>query len=555
VTTQLASGLPAWAALKSHHREIRDRHLRELFARDPDRFPRLSLEACGLLLDYSKNRITQETLGLLLDLAREVDLAGWVRRLFAGDPINDTEQRPALHMALRYRGQGPFPSAEHDVMPEVRRVLARIHAFTEGVRAGTWRGYTGKPIRHVVNIGIGGSDLGPAMTTRALSACWHERLSAHFVSNLDASQLEAVLRVCNPEETLFIVASKTFTTQETLTNARSARQWLLAHAGEAGAVARHFVAVSTHRERVVEFGIDPANMFEFWDWVGGRYSLWSAIGLPIATLIGMEAFEELLAGAYAMDEHFRSVPAERNMPVLLGLLAVWYRNFFDASTHAVLPYDYALRELPAHLQQLEMESNGKRVTRAGEVVDYATCPVIWGGPGNNGQHAFYQLLHQGTTLVPADFIVPARTGHPLPGHEEALLSNALAQTEALMRGRTLEEARAVLASKGVSDLAEAQLRHRVLPGNQPTNTIVYERLTPRVLGALIALYEHKVFVQSVCWGINAFDQWGVELGKELARTIEPELRAEGAVTTHDPSTNGLINHIKALRSKTVSDTT
>ncbi|NIR31808.1 MAG: glucose-6-phosphate isomerase [Gammaproteobacteria bacterium] len=544
----MSSSLPAWAVLESHHREIRDRHLRELFAQDPSRFPRLTLEACGLFLDYSKNRITDETLERLLDLAREVDLEAWTGRLFAGEAVNSTEGRAALHMALRYRGEGPFPSAERDVMPGVRDVLARMHAFAAAVRGGTWRGYTGRPIRHVVNIGIGGSDLGPAMVTRALSAYAHKGLSAHFVSNLDATQLAEVLRACRPEETLFIVASKTFSTQETLTNARSARAWLMDHAGDDSAVAKHFVAVSTQRDRVAAFGIDPANMFEFWDWVGGRYSLWSAIGLSIATSIGMERFEELLAGAHAMDEHFRTAPLHRNMPVLLGLLGVWYRNFFHAPTHAVLAYDYALRDLAAHLQQLEMESNGKRVTREGMVVDYATCPILWGGLGNNGQHAFYQLLHQGTALVPSDFIVPARTRHALPEHEEAMLSNALAQTEALMHGRTAEEARAALRAKGSGGaVLEAQLAHRVLPGNQPTNTIVYERLTPQVLGALIALYEHKVFVQSVCWGVNAFDQWGVELGKELARSILPELTAEGEVIAHDASTNGLINRIKRMR--------
>ncbi len=548
VESKLPSALPAWGALREHHREIRERHLRELFGEDPDRFPRLTLEACGLFLDYSKNRISDETLKRLLDLAREADLEGWRQRLFAGEAVNNTEGRAALHMALRYRGEGPFPSRERDVMPGVRDVLARMHAFAAAVRDGTWRGYSGRPIRHVVNIGIGGSDLGPAMVTRALAAYAHEGLSAHFVSNLDATQLGEVLQACAPEETLFIVASKTFSTQETLTNARSARAWLVGHAGDESAVAKHFVAVSTQRDRVAAFGIDPANMFGFWDWVGGRYSLWSAIGLPIATAAGMERFEELLAGAYAMDEHFRTAPLGGNMPVLLGLLGVWYRNFFEAPSHAVLPYDYALRDLPAHLQQLEMESNGKRVTRDGAAVDYATCPIIWGGPGNNGQHAFYQLLHQGTALVPSDFIVPARTQHALPDHEEAMLSNALAQTEALMQGRTPEEARAALRKSGLKGAAlEAQLAHRVLPGNQPSNTIVYERLTPRLLGALIALYEHKVFVQSVCWGVNPFDQWGVELGKELARSILPELAAEGEVTTHDASTNGLINRIKRMR--------
>jgi glucose-6-phosphate isomerase len=521
--------------------------MRELFAQDPGRFERFSVSACGLLLDYSKNRITAETMHRLQALAGEAGLDEWIERMFRGIKVNNTEERAALHVALRNPAAGPFPSASQDVMPEVQSVLGRIRTFTEQVRSGAWRGYSGKPMAAIVNIGIGGSDLGPAMVTKALSAYQQQGLETFFVSNLDSTHLAEILHRLEPETTLFIVASKTFTTQETLTNARSAREWLVAQSDEA-AVAKHFAAVSTRLDRTSAFGIDPANVFEFWDWVGGRYSLWSAIGLPIAMSIGMDRFEELLAGAHEMDNHFRTAPYDQNLPVLLGLLGVWYRNFFAAPTYAVLPYDFALRDLPAYLQQLEMESNGKRVTREGVEVDYPTCPVLWGGPGNNGQHAFYQLMHQGTLLIPSDFIVPVHSQHPLPGHEEAFLSNALAQTEALMRGRTAEEARTILVAAGLEgEHLEAQIPHRVLPGNQPTNTILYERLTPRILGGLIALYEHKVFVQSVCWAINPFDQWGVELGKEMAAVILPELKSAQEATGHDASTNGLINHIRAVR--------
>jgi glucose-6-phosphate isomerase len=544
---RLASRLHAWSALKAHHEQIRSTHMRELFDRDPKRFERYSIEACGLLLDFSKNRIADDTLEELQDLAQEAGLTTWIERMFSGEKINNTEDRAALHVALRHRGVEAFPSPEYDVMPQIREVLGRVRAFTDSVRSGTWLGFTGKPMRTIVNIGIGGSDLGPAMACRALSAYMPEGLSGHFVSNLDSAQLAEILKTLDPETTLFIVASKTFTTQETLTNARSARQWLVASAGEE-AIAKHFAAVSTRTDRTSEFGIDPANVFEFWDWVGGRYSLWSAIGLSIATLIGMDEYEELLAGGHAMDQHFRTASWRENMPVILGLLDLWYRNFFGSETHVVLPYDYALRDFPDYLQQLEMESNGKRVTRDGEAVDYGTGGVIWGGPGNNGQHAFYQLMHQGTILIPSDFIVPMKSQYPLPGHEQAMLSNALAQAEALMRGRTEEEARAAAAAAGFEGTAlEAHFPHRVLPGNQPSNTIVYERLTPRILGALIALYEHKVFVQSVCWGNNPFDQWGVELGKQMAAVILPELESDEEVTGHDPSTNGLINYIKRHR--------
>ncbi|MGF1615365.1 MAG: glucose-6-phosphate isomerase [Gammaproteobacteria bacterium] len=545
--TRLASQLSAWGALKVHHQQVASRHMRDLFEEDPARFNRFSVQACGLFLDFSKNRITDETLKGLLALAEEARLAEWAERMFAGEKVNNTENRAALHVALRQRSPGAFPSASYDVMPEVRDVLRRMGRFVDSVQQGAWLGYTGKPIKAIVNIGIGGSDLGPAMVCRALSPYVREGMKGHFVSNLDSTQLALALDELDPQTTLFVVASKTFTTQETLTNARSAREWLVTKAGEQ-AVAKHFAAVSTRPDRTSEFGIDPANVFEFWDWVGGRYSLWSAIGLSIATLIGMDRFEELLAGGHDMDQHFHSAPWSQNMPVLLGLLGIWYRDFFDAQTHVVLPYDYALRDFPDYLQQLEMESNGKRVSRTGEPLDYATGAVIWGGPGNNGQHAFYQLMHQGTILIPADFIVPMRSQYPLPGHEEAMLSNALAQAEALMRGRTKEAARAAAIAAGFSgaDL-EAHYPHRILPGNQPTNTLVYERLTPHVLGALIALYEHKVFVQSVCWGINPFDQWGVELGKEMAAVILPELQSAEPVSGHDASTNGLIQYIKQHR--------
>lgn len=545
--TRLASQLTAWDALQTHYQQMASVHMRDLFADDPGRVDRFSMNACGLFLDFSKNRIVDETLTALLALAEETELAEWIERMFAGEKVNNTEDRAALHVALRYRSPGPFPSANYDVMPEVRDVLTRMRRFADSVKEGEWVGYTGKPVRAVVNIGIGGSDLGPAMASRALSPYVQAGMKGYFVSNLDSTQLAEVLDELDPQTTLFIVASKTFTTQETLTNARSAREWLVTKAGEQ-AVAKHFAAVSTRPDRTSEFGIDPGNVFEFWDWVGGRYSLWSAIGLSIATLIGMDHFEELLAGGHEMDEHFRSAPWPQNLPVVLGLLGVWYRDFFNAQTHVVLPYDYALRDFPDYLQQLEMESNGKRVSRAGEALNYPSGPIIWGGPGNNGQHAFYQLMHQGTVLIPADFIVPMRSQYPMPGHEEAMLSNALAQAEALMRGRTEAAARSAAAAAGFSgEQLEAHFPHRILPGNQPTNTLIYERLTPRVLGALIALYEHKVFVQSVCWGINPFDQWGVELGKEMAAVILPELQSAEPVSGHDASTNGLIEYIKRHR--------
>ncbi len=543
----LISHSAAWAALKTHQEDLAQVHLRDLFAADSQRFEHFSVEACGLLLDYSKNRLTSDTLTLLKQLATQAQLQDWRNHLFQGDKINHTEQRAALHIALRNRSNHPIKVNGNDVMPEVNAVLSKMRQFSDSVREGTWRGYTGKPIESIVNIGIGGSDLGPAMVTKALKAYHHTRLRGYFVSNVDGTHLGETLAELDPETTLFIVASKTFTTQETLLNAKSARQWLINQLGDEKAVAKHFVAVSTATQEVTEFGIDSANMFEFWDWVGGRYSLWSAIGLPIAVMIGMDNFEALLAGAHELDRHFETAPFEQNLPVLMGLIGVWYSSFFGAPSQAILPYDYALALFPAYLQQLVMESLGKHVTRDGNSVDYLTSEIIWGAPGNNGQHAFYQLLHQGTHLVPADFLIAIESQYDLPGHQDAVLSNALAQTYALMMGRTREKTKQALSSKGISgDPLTQQLPHRVFEGNQPTNTLMYQKLTPKILGTLIALYEHKVFVQSVCWGINPFDQWGVELGKQVASTLLPALKAE--IAGHDSSTAGLLNYIKTYRS-------
>ena len=538
----------AWQALAAHVEDIRPLHLRDLFADDQGRFARFSVEACGLMVDFSKNRITSTTLDLLCELARETGLVEKRRALLGGDRVNSTENRAALHTALRHRGPGPYPHGSNDVMPEVREVLGRLETFAHAIRSGEWKGYGGKKISSIVNIGIGGSGLGPAMVAHALRPFHSRGLESAFVSNLDSAALSQVFERFSPESTLFVVASKTFSTQETLTNARSARQWVVDHFGSGKAVARHFVAVSTQQQRVREFGIDTDNMYGFWDWVGGRYSIWSAIGLSVVILIGMRAFEDFLEGAAEMDQHFRDADLAENLPVVLGLIGVWYRNFFKTETHAVLPYDFALRDFPAYLQQLEMESNGKHVNLAGGPVEHDTSPILWGALGNNGQHAFYQLLHQGTTLVSADFIVPVNSQYPLPGHENAYLANALAQSEALLKGRTLDDAQAMLRDQGVDESAvKSNAAHRVMQGNQPTTTIIYDRLTPRVLGALIALYEHKVFVQSVCWGVNPFDQWGVELGKVLANVILAELEGESGDTSHDSSTRGLIEHVLRAR--------
>jgi glucose-6-phosphate isomerase len=523
-------------------------HMRTLFDDDPDRFAMFSRRFGSILFDFSKNRITDTTLDLLLTLARERRVEEGIEAMFAGERINVTENRAVLHTALRNRSVKPVYVDGHDVMGEVRDVLDRMRAFTRMVRQGEWKGYSGKRITDVVNIGIGGSDLGPKMVTRALAHYAHPGMRFHFVSNVDGTHLATTLRDIAPETTLFLVASKTFTTQETMTNAWSARAWLLDRAGEESAVARHFVAMSTNRKAVTAFGIDPDNMFVFWDWVGGRYSLWSAIGLSIALSIGMDRFEELLQGAFEVDEHFRTAALVDNIPVLMGLLGIWYRNFMGAQAQAILPYDQYLEHFPTYLQQGDMESNGKSVTRQGKEVGCQTGPIIWGEPGTNGQHAFYQLLHQGTTLVPCDFLAPAHSLNPLGDHHAKLLANFFAQPEALMRGRTLDEAREELLSQGLSlEEAESLAPHKVFPGNRPSNSILFERLDPRTLGSLIALYEHKIFVQGWIWGINSFDQMGVELGKQLAGRILSELTQPEAVSSHDSSTNGLINYWKDLR--------
>ena len=540
---------PAWRALQQHHANAVHLSMRDLFAADPRRFKRYSLQLNELLVDYSKNRITDETLELLFDLARQARLSDCIEAMFSGEKINNTEQRAVLHTALRNRSNRPVLVDGEDVMPRINRVLERMRVFSDEIRSGEWRGFSGKTITDIVNIGIGGSDLGPVMVCEALKPYIRAGLRPHFVSNIDGTHIVETLKPLDPETTLFIVASKTFTTQETLTNARTARDWLLqTSGGDAGAVPRHFVALSTNADAVTAFGIDSRNMFEFWDWVGGRYSLWSAIGLSIAIVIGMDNFEELLAGAHDMDEHFRNAPMAGNIPVILALIGVWYNNFFGAQTHAVLPYDQYLHRFPAYLQQGDMESNGKRVNRSGQVVDYLTGPVVWGEPGTNGQHAFYQLIHQGTRLIPSDFIATIESHNPVGDHHAILLSNFFAQTEALMRGKTGNEAREELEQAGLSGEAlERLLPHKVFAGNQPSNSILMQKLTPRSLGSLIAMYEHRIFVQGVIWDINSFDQWGVELGKQLAQIIQPELRQSADVDSHDASTNGLINHYRHRR--------
>jgi glucose-6-phosphate isomerase len=536
-----------WKALKKHHKQLSNRHMREMFAKDPQRFDKFSLEACGIFLDYSKNRITEKTMRLLFSLARQAKVEAWRDRMFGGEKINVTEQRAVLHIALRNRANRPIIVDGRDVMPDVNAVLAHMKQFSNAVRDGEWKGYTGEPIADVVNIGIGGSDLGPVMVTEALKPYARPDLRVHFVSNVDGTHIAETLKRVRPATTLFVIASKTFTTHETLTNANSARTWFLQQSGaDVSAIARHFVALSTNAKEVAAFGIDTKNMFAFWDWVGGRYSLWSAIGLSIALAIGFENFEALLEGAFAMDEHFRTAPLEENMPVILALLGVWYNNFFGAETYAVLPYDQYLHRLPAYLQQLDMESNGKSVTREGKRVDYSTGPILWGEPGTNSQHAFFQLIHQGTKLIPADFIAPMQTHNPIGDHHAILLSNFFAQTEALMRGKTARDVRAELQASGLPKKEiERLVPHKVFEGNRPTNSLLVEKITPRTLGSLIALYEHKVFVQGILWDINSFDQWGVELGKQLAKAILPELMAAGPVSSHDSSTNGLINYTKA----------
>lgn len=521
--------------------------LRALFAADPARFEKFSIAFEDILLDYSKNRITVETKALLVQLAKECGLADAIAAMFSGERINVTENRPVLHTALRNQSDQPVYVDGKDVMPDVKRVLAQMKAFTEKIISGQWKGYTGKEITDVVNIGIGGSDLGPVMVTEALKA-YKTRLNVHFVSNVDGTHIAETLKAVDPETTLFLIASKTFTTQETMANAHTAKDWFLTSGALQEDVAKHFAALSTNTEAVRAFGIDTQNMFEFWDWVGGRYSLWSAIGLSISLAIGFDNFEELLKGAYDADVHFKETSFESNIPVILALLGVWYNNFFQAESHAILPYDQYLHRFAAYFQQGDMESNGKYVDRNGQQVDYQTGPIIWGEPGTNGQHAFYQLIHQGTKLIPCDFIAPANSLNPIGNHHQLLLSNFFAQTEALMNGKTEEEVVAEFKKAGKSDQEiEALKAYKVFEGNRPTNSILFKIMTPRTLGRLIAFYEHKIFVQGVIWNIYSFDQWGVELGKQLANQILPELSDANTVTSHDSSTNGLINAYKAWR--------
>jgi len=542
--------LPEWQALAQHRKDIKDLHMRDLFCSDDQRFAKCTLTAGDIFLDFSKNIATEETFEKLFALAHACDVQQWVKRMFAGDDINVTEKRAVLHTALRNRSDQPVFVDGADVMPDVQRVLAQMKTFSNAVRSGQWQGYTGKAITDVVNIGIGGSDLGPVMVAEALKPYAKPGLNAHFVSNIDGTQLVELLRSLNAETTLFIVASKTFTTQETLTNARTAKDWFLKSAPSIREVAKHFVALSTNRDEVVHFGIDANNMFEFWDWVGGRYSLWGAIGLSIAIQIGMEQFEALLEGAHSMDKHVQEAPLEKNMPVIMALLGVWYNNFFNAQTHAILPYDQYLHRFAAYLQQADMESNGKHVTKTGEDIVYSTGPIIWGEPGTNGQHAFYQLIHQGTKLIPADFLAAMDSHNPIGAHHAILMSNFFAQTEALMKGKTEVEVKEEMESRGVAaEKIERLLPHRTFAGNRPSNSLLFPKLNPHVLGQLIALYEHKIFVQGIIWDVNSFDQWGVELGKQLAKTIFSELNSNEKVTSHDASTNGLINYFKMHAAK------
>jgi glucose-6-phosphate isomerase len=537
----------AWARLTDHFQTMQSVRMKDLFAQDTDRFSRFSRRFEDVLVDYSKNRITQDTLDLLFALAQETHVKEAIDALMSGQKINETEGRAVLHTALRNQSNSPIGVDGQDVMPAVNAVLEQMKDFSSRLLSGEWTGYTGKAITDIVNIGIGGSDLGPVMVTEALRPYW-QGITPHFVSNVDGTHLAEVLRQVRPESTLFIVASKTFTTQETMTNALSARDWFLRAARDEMHVPKHFVAVSTNQAEVEKFGIDPANMFVFWNWVGGRYSLWSAIGLSIACTLGFDHFQALLSGAHAMDNHFRNTPLEDNLPVILALIGLWYNNFFGAETEAILPYDQYMHRFAAYFQQGNMESNGKYVDRSGKPVTYETGPIVWGEPGTNGQHAFYQLIHQGTKLIPCDFIAPAQTHNPLGDHHAKLLSNYFAQTEALMKGKTAEEVEAELKAAGKTDAEiKALLPFKVFEGNRPTNSILLEKITPRSLGSLIALYEHKIFVQGVIWNIFSFDQWGVELGKQLANAILPELTDNRDVTSHDASTNGLINAYKQMR--------
>jgi len=534
----------AYSRLQEHFSQVRHLEMKQLFSEDSNRARQFSLQLGDLYFDYSKNRITSETLSLLLELARECGLERAREALFAAEHINETEDRAVLHFALRQPAHEPVLLDGHDVMPEVEAVRQQMKRFSEAVIGGGHKGYTGKAITDVVNIGIGGSDLGPVMVTEALKH-YRNHLKLHFISNVDGTQITETLKPLNPETTLFLVASKTFTTQETMANAHSARDWFLASGAKEKDIAHHFAALSTNEKGVRDFGIDPANMFVFWDWVGGRYSLWSAIGLSICLSIGFDRFEQLLAGAHAADQHFRHTPFHENIPVIQALLGIWYNNFFGAQTHALLPYDQYMHRFPAYFQQADMESNGKYISRLGEKVSYTTGPVLWGEPGTNGQHAFYQLIHQGTRLIPCDFIAPARSHNPLGEHHEMLLSNFFAQTEALMKGKTEAEAREELIKAGVEEPRLSKLLpHKVFEGNRPTNSFFLKEINPFNLGMLIACYEHKIFVQGVIWNIFSFDQWGVELGKQMANSILPELEGDAHVETHDCSTNMLIRKYK-----------
>ncbi len=538
----------AWQALEAHFAANKETRLKDLFAQDPKRFDKFSLTFGGdILVDYSKNLITEETLKLLVELAKETDLRSAIDAMFNGDKINMTEGRSVLHVALRNRSDRPIESDGKDVMPEVKAVLAKMKGFCEKIISGEWKGYTGKAIQHVVNIGIGGSDLGPVMITEALRP-YKNHLQMHFVSNVDGTHIAETLKKIDPETTLFLVASKTFTTQETMTNALTARDWFINIAGDKAHVAKHFAALSTNGKAVAEFGIDTNNMFEFWDWVGGRYSSWSAIGMPIALSVGFENFEALLQGAFEMDMHFATASYEQNVPVLLALIGLWYNNFYGAESEAILPYDQYMHRFPAYFQQGNMESNGKYVDRNGKPVDYQTGPIIWGEPGTNGQHAFYQLIHQGTKLIPCDFLAPAISHNPIGDHHPKLLANFFAQTEALAFGKSKEEVEAEFLAAGKTlEQVKDLVPFKVFEGNRPTNSILFKSLTPKTLGALIAMYEHKIFVQGAIWNIFSFDQWGVELGKQLANKILPELGNNEAVTSHDCSTNGLINTWKSWK--------
>ena len=533
--------------LADHYIDVVAENLKDFFKSDNQRFTKFSTQFEDILLDYSKNRITDETLALLMQLARECMLNKAIEAMFSGEVINATEHRPVLHIALRNRSNNPIYVDGKDVMPDVNRVLEQMKAFSEKIISGEWKGFTGKAITDVVNIGIGGSDLGPVMVTEALKS-YKNHLNMHFVSNVDGTHIAEALKEVNPETTLFLIASKTFTTQETMTNAQSAKDWLLAHGGKQEDVAKHFAALSTNTEGVEKFGIDTKNMFEFWDWVGGRYSLWSAIGLSIVLSLGYENFVELLSGAHAYDEYFKTTEFEQNPSVILALIGIWYNNFFESETNAILPYDQYMHRFAAYFQQGDMESNGKHVDRNGNRVDYQTGPIIWGEPGTNGQHAFYQLIHQGTKLIPCDFIAPAQSHNPLGEHHMLLVSNFFAQTEALMNGKTKDEVVAELKASGKTQEEIDKLSpFKEFDGNRPTNSFLLKKITPRSLGSLIAMYEHKIFVQGIIWNIYSFDQWGVELGKQLAQRIQPELRNDDEITSHDSSTNGLINQYKAWR--------